>query len=163
MLLILALAVAMFNGSGIDRVPDPGPAGSTEDLEGLRGCGPMRTGAPSSDCVRRLQRMLRARGAAIPETGNYQNMTAEAVQQFQKARGNGLAQTGAVDEATLRTLTELPGEGDEWDLRRECVSLSRENSGTGGAGSPGRCGATVRGRPDGDGGGLAGGYPVSVP
>src|SRR5215470_1665 len=90
-------------------------------------------------------------------------MTAEAVQQFQKARGNGLAQTGAVDEATLRVLTELPGENDEWDLRRECVSLSRETGGTGGAASEGRCVATLRKRLNEHGADLPGGNRFDEP
>jgi len=59
----------------------------------------------------RLQKILRVRGAAITETGNYQNMTAETVQQFQNARG--LPVNGTADEATLHELTELPSDNSE--------------------------------------------------
>jgi peptidoglycan hydrolase-like protein with peptidoglycan-binding domain len=145
-LVILALAVTMVNRVGIDQVSEPGPVISAGDTARLRGCAPMRAGDPRGDCVRWLQEVLRARGSAIQSTGSYHDLTTTAVMQFQQARGLP-RKDGAADEATLFALTELPLGGDEWDLRRECVSLSRNKNGTqGGADSEGSCVVALRNR-----------------
>jgi peptidoglycan hydrolase-like protein with peptidoglycan-binding domain len=153
-LVILAVVVAAF--SGIDQVSETGPAISAEDVDGLRSCGPMRKEDPREDCVRRLQKILRLRGAAIPETGHYLSLTTEAVQQFQEGRGLP-QQDGTVDEATLDALTEMPSGGGEWDLRHECASLRRSNGeqDSSGAASEGRCVVALRKRLNANGASLS--------
>lgn len=146
-LIILAVVVAAFNR--IDQPPEAGPVILVEDLDGLRGCGPIEKGDTRDDCVRRLQKVLRFRGAAIPETGHYRSLTAEAVRQFQEARKGELPrQDGAVDEATLGALTEMPASGGGWDLRHDCVWLRHGSAGkdSSGADSEGECVVALRKR-----------------
>ena len=90
--------------------------------KGVHDCGPMRYGEPRADCVRHLQEILRTRGAPINATGSYLNDTTKHIKEFQAARG--LRQDGVLDDPTLKALIDLPADNN-WDLRRDCVSLSQ--------------------------------------
>jgi hypothetical protein len=157
---VLLLAVVGLSGIGPAAPPvsSPslvsGPASGGSSFSGsgaLWACTPMQYGDPRKNCVRLLQHLLRARGAALPETGLYLTLTRDGVGQFQQDRG--FPQTGVVDDRTRRGLEQLPPEGTELDLRRECVTLSRNN--TGGPASSGRCVLALRHRLNGYGADLA--------
>jgi peptidoglycan hydrolase-like protein with peptidoglycan-binding domain len=125
-----------------------------QELDDLRSCAPIGWDDQRAGCVRMLQHVLRIRGAAMEQTGRYLNETTDRVKQFQAVRG--LPENGVADHATLSQLIELPHGNADWDLRRECLSLSRGDSG--GPDSQGRCVTALRRRlnahgaelPDGD-------------
>lgn len=129
-----------------DATQQSGPAVSAADAEQLRNCRRITQNDQNVECVHRLQGILRARGAPIKQTGNYQSATAEAVEQYQQIRG--LPKKGSLaDQATLKALTDLPSGGAKWDLRRECVSMRHINGGAnshGQADSQGRCVVELR-------------------
>ncbi|GAA3233060.1 peptidoglycan-binding protein [Dactylosporangium siamense] len=137
--------VALFGLFGVVFGADDGDADEDQvavELDGLRGCGAMRSGDGRRDCVRHLQRVLQVRGAPLEPSGNYLDDTTRYVTEFQT--GQGLRADGAVDRRTLDALTDLPGDGRGWDLRRDCVSL-RGPAGTA-PGSAGGCVVTLRDR-----------------
>jgi len=136
----LAAAIVLgLLGFALDAGAD---AGAGSDVDGLRACGAMRWGDGRADCVRRLQWVLRARGAPIEPTGNYLAATTKYLTEFET--GRGLRPDGVLDRSTLDALTDLPSDPAGWDLRRDCVSLRRPTGHADGSG--GACVTTLRAR-----------------
>lgn len=120
--------------AGPNRAPSPSstvmPAPRTDDARreltmppDLRtDCGHLRPGTQGS-CVQKLQGMLNARGAQLPDNGIFDERTLDAVRQFQNARG--LPVTGLVADQTKAALYDLPPADVDLDLRTDCVHLDQ--------------------------------------
>ncbi|GAA0245864.1 peptidoglycan-binding domain-containing protein [Cryptosporangium japonicum] len=131
----------------VDRGADPSggaesSADARRDTGGLTECGPMKRGDRRPACVRRLQRVLRLRGATIDVTGGYFDRTAEYVRTFQRQQGRPA--TGMLDQGTLDALADLPRDPGAWRLGRDCFTL-RGPRATAGA-STGACVDVLRTR-----------------
>jgi peptidoglycan hydrolase-like protein with peptidoglycan-binding domain len=139
---IVIVAVGLIGVALIGQDPsqESSPVVPVVDSALLRNCVPMGRNDLRVDCVRRLQDVLRVRGAPIRQTGNYFAGTEAAVVEFQEARG--LRRNGIVDVATLDGLLEPLSNYVQWGLRRECVTLRHNNAGTD---SQGGCVVALRG------------------
>ena len=140
--IVLFAVLGAFGATSEDSPDDDELDRSSVTSPQLHDCTAMQYGDRRANCVRRLQELLRTRGAPMNVTGFYLDQTTRYVQQFQAA--NGLRQDGVVDSRTLHALVTMPTGSAAWDLRRECVSLARGAEGN--PDSQGRCVTELRNR-----------------
>lgn len=129
--LLVALTAALIAATGCERPtspPTPTPDAITLPEPDLRDCEDLSVNdRKNSNCVTTLQFLLNTRGAHLPATGLFLENTLARVRQFQSARG--LPDTGVVGDRTKEALYDYPPNGEEWDLRTECVDLRADAQG----------------------------------
>ena len=117
------------NGLGVDGIAGPATAGALQRGGGSGGGSasgwngsPLLEYGMRSEQVRALQTQLNARGAKLPTTGYFGNMTLAALQAFQRA--NGLTVDGKAGKATHRALQQAHDDAKTSDDHQATCSLS---------------------------------------
>ena len=120
------------NGLGVDGIAGPATASALQrggsGGSGGSGAASGWTGSPTlefgmrSEQVRSLQTQLNARGAKLPTTGYFGNMTLAALQAFQRA--SGLAVDGKAGSATHRALQQSHTDARTEDDHRDTCSIT---------------------------------------